>query len=319
VAFDTDLAGGSVTGTYAQGSSSVDLAFDVSDLDLSQLPTETAETKIALLGKLQAEADLTLDTEDTKASTGTIRFSLPGFGLGSGSSVGGFQLPEVTFDKAEVAFEAKDGKLEVTEGTFESSTLNATLSGDITLNKKLARSRNRLELTFSLPEDLDQLAQLAPDVKRSRDSDGKYHYLISGTVMSPHGRFSRAGVHAPRGSDDEGPASPVLGGALRGGGAADFDPGMTDEERKEARRKRIEERRERLRKRREEREAGNADGMRGKDGNEKGDDGPPFLPGDDGPQMDEPMPGMDDGPDQPQFPPPDEGPPGQLGDDPGGE
>ncbi len=256
VAFVAETLGGSIDGTFTSSDKGVELDFDAEDLDLTKIPAGDGTTAINFLGALEGHADLVLNTSDTRASEGTLRFDLPGFGLAKGSKIGGFEVPEVTFDKAVLAFEAHDGKLEVTEGVFESSTLDATVSGDITLNKRLARSRLRLEIVFSLPEDLDQLAQLAPDLKRGRDSEGKYHYLVTGTLLDPNARPSRAGskgrAFGKNNDDGEGGgAAPLLERArdfpLGGGGG-----GMDDDERKTAREERLKERRERMRKRREE-------------------------------------------------------------------
>lgn len=311
-AFVAEIYGGAIDGTFAQSDAAVELAFDAEDVDLGKLPVETEQMSLKLLGLLSGEADLTFDQTDTKKSAGFLRLGFDGLGLGAESSVAGFTLPEVVFSKAAVAFEIKEGKLEVTEGAFEGETLDAELSGDIVLNKKLLRSRNRMELAFSLPEDLDKLAQLAPDLKRSRDDEGKYHMSIGGTILSPTARFARAGAKRA-GRDEDGPIGLADGPRI---GAAGDREDMSDEERREARRKRIEERRARLRERREQAERNNP----------INEDGPPprefeggeeFEPGmEDGPMRDGPRNFPPDGPPDgpmdgpPDGPPPmDEGPP----------
>ncbi len=298
VAFVAETLDGSIDGTWAQSKGGVKLAFDADDLDLSLVPPGKEGTQLSFLGKLQAHADLELDSDDPKKSKGTLRFDLPGFGLAKGSKLGGFELPEVVFDKAVLAMEADNGKLEVTEGTFESSTLTATVSGNVTLNKKLARSRLRLEIVFSLPDDLDKLAQLAPDLRRARDAEGQYHYLVTGTVLDPSARATRAGAKGKgpgardKGDDDGMPG--LLDRPFAGAGGGD----ASDEDRKAAREKRLEERRERLRKRREDAEKNGAPGM-----------DRPFPPRDDGDLPDDFVPpGFEDGPPPPQEFPPDDGP-----------
>ena len=306
VAFVAETLGGSLDGTFAQSDSGMRVAFDAEELDLTKIPRGDGDgSKLSFLGKLEGSADLTLDTTDTKKSAGTLRVDMPGFGLAKGSTLGGFELPEVVFDKAVLAFEAKDGKLEVTEGAFESSTLTATVTGNITLNKRLARSRLRLEIVFTLPEDLDKLAQIAPELKRARDPEGQYHYLITGTVLDPSARPSRTGAR-PKGGlgrekdggDDEGPG--LLDRPAFGPGA---NADMTDDERKAAREERLRERRERMKKRREEAEKNGGAPM----GPGKGMPLPRDL---DEYDPDEPGPApnaWDDGPNGP--PPPPEGPP----------
>lgn len=308
VDFIAEIYGGDIDGRWIQSADGVQISFAAEDIDLTQLPAQGGDISLRLLGKLEGEADLELKSEDVKTSTGTLRLSFPGLGLGAGSKVGGFGLPEVVFEKAVVALEVQDGKLEVTEGTFESPILNATLSGNVTLNKKLGRSRNRLELTFTLPEDLDELAQIAPDMKRARDTDGNYHFLVTGTVLAPHVRPSRTGAKGATAGNA------IREGGVRdsisaGGPGGDFDPSMDEGDRKERREKRIAERRERLRKRREEAERNApADGPNNSGEIEPPNEGgqPEFNPEDmeKGGDGEMPPPNFEDGPpvDYPQGP-----------------
>ncbi|MDP2314462.1 MAG: type II secretion system protein GspN [Pseudomonadota bacterium] len=320
VAFVAEIYGGALDGQLAQSETGVEISFDGGDIDLARLPVATEQMKLNLLGVADGEADLTFDTSDVKNSAGFLKLSFEGLGLGPDSAVAGFGLPEVLFTKAAVAFEIKDGKMAVTEGDFESDTLNATLSGDIVLNKKLVRSRNRLEFIFSLPEDLDKLAQISPDLKRSRDEEGKYHLNIGGTVLSPSVRFSRASASNSRVKDSDG--SPRLpGGGMRDGPLAldgapggDFAPSADPEERRRAREERIKERRQRLKDRREQAERDNPILQEDRDagGKEGGPDNlDEFEPGDEGPGLDRaPFPpdgGMDDVP--MEGGPMDDGPP----------
>jgi type II secretion system protein N len=299
VAFAAEIYDGVLDGTWAQSDQAIELSFDVSDVDLTKMPATGASMELNLLGKLEGEADLVLDTEDVKNSSGTMRLNFPGIGLGKGSKVMGFELPEVVFDKAVVAGEVKDGKLEITEGTFESSVLTATLSGDVSLNKKLGRSRNRLELTFTLPEDIDKLASISPDLKRARDADGVYHFLVTGTVLAPNARPSKTGSRGKGiASGEDGPSFGASDGPMATDGP--LSGGLTDEEKKAKREERIKARRERLRKRREEAEKNReAGGTSAKDnGIQTGDYEPPPAnePPDDLPPGMEDMPELEEGP-----------------------
>ncbi len=305
--FGARLNDGRVDGTWASSEGALDLDFQVRDLDLGKVPVADGPNALRMRGTLVADADLTLDSKDTKKSKGTLRFEFPNFALLGGSKVGGFDLPEVSFTKAVLAFEASDGKMEVTEGAFEGPVLNATVTGDITLNKRLGRSRLRLEVVFTLPEDLDQLAQIAPDMKRARDAEGKYHFTISGTLLSPTPRASRAGSRAGGLAADADDPPPLAGAGPRS--VVNRDEDLSEEDRRARREDRIRERRERLRKRREEAERNNP--------MNRPDDGPmDDGPMDDGP-MDEGPRRFDDGPRRfddgpPPFdegPPPFEGPP----------
>lgn len=248
VGWSASMLGGSLDGSYATGETATDLSWSLDELDLSQLPLSGPDRTINLTGLLSGAADLHLDTEDPKESTGTFTLSAEGFGLAEGSKVAGFDLPAAPFTKATITAAVDSGKLTISEGEFEGSVISATLSGDISLNKKLLRSRSRFDLAFSLPDEFDKLAQLSPTLKRSKDEEGRYHCAVSGQLFAPSFRCGKATVGVGRktldGSVDR---DSIAGPSLAGAG----DPDMTDEERRAAREKRIQERRDRLRQRRE--------------------------------------------------------------------
>ena len=250
--YTAELLGGDVSGTFSQGAASIDLNFVADGLDLSLMPIERDDLVVHLAGKLSGKSNLALDGEDVKNSTGALELSFEGLQLAAGSKVMGLELPVVSFTAAKAKLEAQDGALEVTEGTFDGDVIDMTLSGDVSLNKKLERSRNRLKLVVTLPEDLDKLAKLAPALKRARDEDGGYHFNIGGTIVSPTfrpGRGTDNKVAKNAGIDLDKPDFGTLSGA---DGGEDADPEVAREERKKRREERVKERRERLRKRREE-------------------------------------------------------------------
>ncbi|MSQ00700.1 MAG: type II secretion system protein GspN [Myxococcales bacterium] len=250
--YTAELLGGDVSGTFSQGAASIDLNFVADGLDLALMPIERDELTVHLAGKISGKSNLALDGENVKNSTGALELSFEGLQLAEGSKVMGLELPVVSFSVAKVKLEAQDGALEVTEGTFDGDVIDMTLSGDISLNKKLERSRNRLKLVVSLPEDLDKLAKLAPAMKRARDEEGGYHFNIGGTIGSPTfrpGRGSDSKVAKSGAADLDKPDFGGLSGAEAG---EDVDPEVAREERKKRREERVKERRERLRKRREE-------------------------------------------------------------------
>ena len=293
--YDAALLGGDIAGHYARGDSGAELSFVIDDVDLSLAPLQSDDASVNLAGKLGGNSNLVLDAEDLKASTGSLELTFAGLQLADGSKVMGLELPVVNFAMAKVRLEAKEGKLLVTEGTFDGDVIDMTLTGDIALNKKLERSRNRMELVVSLPPELDALAKIAPSLKRARDADGAYHFNIGGTIVSPTFRAGR-GTSGSVAKTDSDPARTRLPGIDdgemitddEGVGGPVKDPEASRQDRKRRREERIKERRDRLRKRREEAGTTSADGL---------DEGPAFdRRGDDGP--------LDLGPDDGDLPPP---------------
>lgn len=280
--YAADLFGGTLEGSFSTSAALTELTLEARSVDLSKVPVRSGETDLKLIGTLRADADLSLNTEELKSSTGQLALRFDGFGLGEGSKAAGFGLPAVTFSKAELVFEAKDGKLVVTSGAFESETITAEVSGDIALNKKIARSRLRLELAFTLPPDLDELAKLSPDLKRARDEEGRYHATCSGTLVAPTCRISR--TKGAGGIAGERPGPVAARGAPGLVGGSDNGEPMDEDARRKAREERIKERRERLKKRREE--------LGQRDPDQVGPDGPP-----------QPMPPGEGGRDEPYIPP----------------
>ncbi len=268
VNFNADFHDGTVHGFFEDSDSETTLSLHLADIDLGQIPYESAVAVLRLVGRLNVDVELVLNTEDVKSSTGSVAINFSGFGLAEGSEVGGFALPAVEFSEARLEMACEEGKLNVTHGEFVSPTLNATISGFISLQKRLSRSRNSLELAFTLPEDLDRLAQLSADLKRSRDGEGRYTAMISGTIFEWAFRLNRSGARSRSTAlDDQDPLSKGIDRPrpVSGAGVAGRDD-MTDEERRVAREERIKERRERLRQRREEAAKRRGEVVEGSDG-----------------------------------------------------
>lgn len=246
--FSAAVLEGAIGGVYAFSTDLIDLSFDLDGLDLSTLGNTGSEVVLNMVGSLGGSADLHLNLKEIKQSTGSLALAIEGFGIASGSKVAGFGLPETKFTNARLSFDVHDGKMSVTEGAFAGDIITATITGDVTLNKKFGRSRNKLDIAFTLPDEYSTMADVAsPTLKRSKDADGNYHCSVAGTLAAPSFRCGKA--ISPR--TREAP----LGGVREGGplvGAAPDSSELTDEERRARREERIKDRRERLRKRREE-------------------------------------------------------------------
>jgi len=277
VDFDADLYGGNLSGAAGQVGSSMRFQAEGEDIDLSRMPLSGDDWSADLTGMLQIDADLDVNREQIKESTGHLKISAQDLGLASGE-FSGFKLDPMKFTESVLSFEVNNGVATVKEGHLVSDMLEATISGDITLNKDVKRWRMRLSVVVTLNEALDKLARFAPGLADARAEDGSYHFMMAGTPGLAKLRPDRLGARGGPG---------VSPGGARGGqdleeegpGPMLDDPGMdagSDDQSAEERRQA---RMERIRKARERRKARQAE--RGLDPEDDGDApmrGPGRLP-----------------------------------------
>lgn len=314
VALNADLYGGDLDMRVGQDGALRVIEGDLDGLDLSRVPLSGDEWTVDATGTAALVSDLQIDTEKIKESQGTLSLRFQDFKI-AGGEIAGFKLEPMTFTEAVLAFEVEDGEAKVTQGKLVSDLLEATITGEITLNKDLRRMRMRLQFQLTLNEELDKLARFVPTLSDARDDDGVYHLILSGTPATARVRGDRLaarGDERPRsgrvnGPDGfQGPGQNGLGiGELPG---EDGDPGVGEEEGDDDAASRRERRLERIRRARERRQ---------QERDDEGQDGSPARPG--GRTFEPMMPsrGGDDGQeprgqgDMDEFgrPPDDEGPP----------
>jgi type II secretion system protein N len=256
--YGLSIPSGDIEGAFGFDSSKLYIESDTEGIDLSKLPIDLEDGSLDLSGKLSLLADLALDQQEVKQSTGSLSLSVDGLTLNSGT-ISGFTLSETTFSEAVLEMQVADGKATVTKGNFIGDLLEMTVDGYIALNKSLGRSRLNLKIQIRFDDTLDKFAQIA--FKRSRDEDGVYHFRGSGTVTNPRFRADR--THASRSSranDNDGNGGSILDQNLNDDQGAKSRPRKVStvsdeerEERREKRRDRLKKRRERMKQRREDR------------------------------------------------------------------
>ncbi len=243
-AFKGRLYGGDMDGRLAYGTDEVDLALRLSDVDLSLYPMDSNSFTLDLAGFLKADMALVLDMDDATDSTGTGWLECRDLVLKSGKILG-FSLPEnATFSKFRLEYEISDGKARITRAKVAGDMFDADIEGEISLNKKLSRSRPRISVSFTLDGALADMAKLAPGLRGSRDQDGVFRFLLTGTLDHPRFKPDRARLSRRRSSSGISRISPTTDG----------DTSMDDDERQRLREERIRKRRERLEERRAARE-----------------------------------------------------------------
>lgn len=251
--YDMSIPSGDIEGAFGMDSSTLYIESDTEGIDLSKLPIDLEDGNLDLSGKLNLLADLALNQDEVKQSTGSISLSVDGLTLNSGT-ISGFTLSETTFSEAALEMEVEDGKATVTKGNFIGDLLEANIDGYIALNKSIGRSRLNLKIQLRFDDTLDKFAQIA--FKRSRDDDGVYHFRGSGTITNPRFRADRS--HASKGSRSS--DNNILNENANNDEGSKARPRRVStvsdeerEERREKRRERLKKRRERMKQRREDR------------------------------------------------------------------
>jgi type II secretion system protein N len=218
------------------------LDLDVEDLDLSLYPASLPDGEaLQLVGRLTFESDLRLDPDDVDNSTGDIRLEIENLAV----------LNEAfadSFDEALVEFENDDGKLVIKKGSFQGEKIQAELSGDIQLNKRIGKSRLDIKIQLNLDTSYDMLAK-ASGLKRARDKEGVYHFQCTGTLERRRCRSDRTAARGKTNKRDR-PNRAASGRVESDQDNERFSPDESAEERRERRQERIKKRRERTRDRR---------------------------------------------------------------------
>ena len=247
VQFGAELWGGELEGEFGESDTHMLVKLHTDGIDLTEVPLDGDEWSLEARGILHIDADLELATErgkDAPPNLGEVLIEIDDFIIDS-SSIMGMDLMAAEFSEAVLELEMDGKKAEVKRGRFESDVIDLTVGGNINMaNSDPDRWRLRLELTFTLGEELDRMAGLLPMLKKSRAEDGTYHMMCTGTWGNPICREDRSKV---RGTSSR-PARPTIGDKELGDRRKDRDRRSDDaKRRREDRRKRLDERRARLR------------------------------------------------------------------------
>jgi type II secretion system protein N len=237
-----DAYDGAIAGEVGLDGEFMILDLEAEELDLSLFPANLPDGEsLQLVGRLNFVSDLHLNQEDVDDSTGGLRLEIENLTV----------LNEAfadSFDEAVVEFENDDGKLVIKNGSFQGEKIQAELSGDIKLNKRIGKSRLDIKIQMSLDTSYDLLAK-ASGFKRARDKEGVYHFQCTGTLERRRCRSDRAAARGKASRRDRSSrATPDRVG--RDQDTERFSPDETAEERRERRQERIKKRREQARERR---------------------------------------------------------------------
>lgn len=277
---DAEGYGGEITGALELGPKRRKIDLEGNGIEVARYPIQGEDFKIDAVGLLAFNTDLDLSVEDVKASTGSFTLDIQGLRVLKSSLVSQMPLPvELMFTEAVMRLAVAEGKADVEALRLMGDAISVEGDGEIFLSDDLGRSRLKMSIRIRPGEDLQILTAVLPS--RAKSTDGYYHYMVTGTLLSPrfrpdaggartwskdHGGAATAARSLPEpdiGMDDEGDEDePEIGGidqrrvsrppAVNRPGAIDKNslsrPTITDEDRdnrREERRRLAEERRQR--------------------------------------------------------------------------
>ena len=100
----------------------------------------------------------------------------------------GFKLPDTTLTDGTILIEIKNGKLimKTVQLGRQTDDLNATLTGDLTLNRNLNASALNLRAVFSMAGKVkSSLSMLEGLIAAAKQADGRYAYKMTGMLGQP--------------------------------------------------------------------------------------------------------------------------------------
>ncbi len=160
----------------------------VTEVDLARIPLRLQASALELAGRLDADADVSLDPGGTLA--GRVDFESPSLEV---------KLPmlpiPLRFHRTVGTVEILDsGDTRISEVRFEGDALEGSLAGEIGLVHRSQSPPIDLEAEIQIKDPT--LRSLAPSAGIRLDGAGRAHIVMSGTVDDP--RMSVVGEAAPR-------------------------------------------------------------------------------------------------------------------------
>jgi type II secretion system protein N len=175
---------------------------DVKGIKLEKSPLLLQKIGAPVTGDVNISIHLALGAEPQKDGTGEIVIDTQKLSLGPGElkvSVFGLQVPLIDMGAltGKIVFDKGKGKSE--DLKLVGRDLNAELDTSIELTKKFDASRitgggSFLAEKAFLEENnkFKAMLEIAPGVDKAKDSEGRVHFLLRGTIKSPQGSLSRS-------------------------------------------------------------------------------------------------------------------------------
>ena len=207
IIFDAALYEGDVDGevTVTKRGELKKLALQLEDVNIAKMPILLSSAGVPSVGKIQGNIDLNLGKKPSKDAKGEIDVAVKGLSLGPGElelpipgMSGGLTIPSIGMGDLKIKTSVKAGKSDKGKITMNGKDFQAEIEPSLFFNDRLDRSRISGDGWFSISEDFlkangkfETLISFASPLKKAKDSEGRYHFNLKGTMGSPSAKLSR--------------------------------------------------------------------------------------------------------------------------------
>lgn len=210
ISFDSKLYSGRARGSFTLSEEGGLSKFwlDISQIDLKNLAG--LDVGLPMLGQLNLSANFNLGKNPATDGEGELILAIKKFSVGPGElplpmpgMISGFAVPEIRFGDLSGNISLKKGKGKTSNLGLAGGDLEANLNLEVDLHKNLMRSRLDGSGWFRIaPAFLEAnpsyktILEISPDLRESKEADGKYPFSIKGTLGMPFPKFGKAKTKA---------------------------------------------------------------------------------------------------------------------------
>lgn len=206
--FEAEVGGGELSGSFHQNAAEAKISAEGALIDISGLSLLSAGIGLPLGGELSGTVDLFLPEGQMKKAEGTFALQIQNFTAGDGKAKirGTIALPKLSAGSLVLKAAATDGRLEISELSANGPDFEMDASGQMRMREPFDKSSvsvnasfrfkeaytNKSDLTrgiFGSPDSkIPALFDMDPMVRRAKQTDGSYSWMVSGLLAKPNFR-----------------------------------------------------------------------------------------------------------------------------------
>lgn len=206
--FEAEVGGGEVSGSFFQDGTEAKISAEGAGVDISGLSLLSAGIGLPLGGELSGTVDLFMPEAQMKKAEGSFALQIQNLTAGDGKAKirNTIALPKINAGNLVLKATATDGRLEISEFSANGPDFELDASGQLRLREPFDKSSvnvnasfqfkeaytNKSDLTrgiFGSPDSkIPALFDMDPMVRRAKQSDGSYSWMVSGLLSKPNFR-----------------------------------------------------------------------------------------------------------------------------------